>query len=90
MLCTRTQASLGLEENESLNSYGHSEAVPWQAAVLPFYTEVEQRSGKGKPFIDLRSHSSQVKAREGKVSWEESPGQGQPVGILLTAYWVKQ
>lgn len=74
MLCTSTQAFLGLEKNESLNSPGHSKAVPWQAVVLPCYIEVEQRSAKAKLLIDLCSHSSQVKTREGKASWDESPG----------------
>lgn len=90
MLCTSTQAFLSLEKNESLNSHGHSKAVPWQAVLLPFYIEVEQRSATAKLLIDLRSHSSQVKTREGKASWDESPGAESASGDLVTAYWVKE
>lgn len=67
-----------------------TEAVLWPSVVLPFYREVEQSSAEAEPFIDPCSQSSQVKAREGKGSWEESPGVGSPVGILITDCWVKE
>lgn len=77
MLCIRTQAFiLGSRGKWVLEYPAHSEADSWQAVVLPFYTEVEQRSAKAKPLIDLRSYSSQVKVRKGKVSWEECPEAG--------------
>ena len=80
MLCIRTQAFLGLDKNkESLNTHGHFEAVLWQVVLLPCPLEVEQRSAKAKPFIAcilIPTRGLVVKARDSKVSWEESPRVG--------------
>ena len=38
--------------------------------MLPFYTEMEQRSAKAKPVIDLHSSSSQMSGGESRESRE--------------------